>query len=173
VVAASIAARAHRAASSIAAFLAVLGAVILLGAAVIITYSVLLRAFADGQVLGDFEIMSVASGIAILLFLPYCQATRAHVLIEVFTSWLPAAALRFLHGLWSLGLAAAAALLTWRLMLGLEQAWMRGDVTMMRHIPMAIVFAAAVIGVAGTALLALLEFVRDFSGDRAADGNRR
>ena len=134
-----------------------LGAVVLSAAALIVAWSVLLRAFAGGQVPGDFEIVSVASGIAIVLFLPYCQARRAHVTVDVFTSWLPPAALRGIELLWTCALAAAAALLAWRLGAGLVEAWGRNDVSMILHIPLGIVFGAAVIGVAGTSILALLQ----------------
>jgi TRAP-type C4-dicarboxylate transport system permease small subunit len=169
---APIAVRAHRAASRIAIGLAVLGAVILLGAAVIVSFSVLLRTLVAGQVRGDFEIMAVSSGIAILLFLPYCQSSRSHVLIEVFTTWLPARAVQFLDALWMFAVAAAAAFLTWRLSIGLEEAWSGSRVTMIRHIPLAIVFLASVVGVAGTSLVALLELLSVLFANGRRDGDR-
>lgn len=141
-----------------------LGAAILSAAALIVACSVLLRAFAGGQVRGDFEIVSVASGIAILLFLPYCQARRAHVTVDVFTGWLPPAALRGIELAWSCALAVAAGLLAWRLGAGLAEAWSRNDVSMILNIPLTLVFAAAVIGVAGTSILALLEVLAAASG---------
>lgn len=156
---ASIAARAHEAASRVAVVLAVLGAALLLAAAIIVAYSVALRIVTGGQVRGDFEIVALASGIAILLFLPYCQAKRAHVTVDVFTGWLPRAALRWIEALWSFALAVAAAALAWRLTVGLEEAWQRNDVTMMLHLPLYAAYAAAVIGVGGTSLLALLDLL--------------
>jgi TRAP-type C4-dicarboxylate transport system permease small subunit len=169
----SLAVRAHRAASRLADLLAVVGALVLLASAAILTYSVLLRVVASGQVRGDFEIVAVSSGIAVLLFLPYCQARRAHVLIEVFTAWLPARVRRAMDALWSLALAVAASLLTARLLVGLQDAWSRNDVTMMLHIPLSVVFVAAVVGVAGTAILALLDFVIAFPYARAREGRDR
>lgn len=148
--------RARRGADRLAAALAVIGATILLGAAVTVTSSVVVRIVTGGQIKGDFEIMSVGSGIAILLFLPYCQALRAHVFIDTFTGWLPPSINRAIDGAWLLVMAAAMALLTWRLGIGLDEAWANNDVTVMIRIPLAIVFAAAVIGVAGTAVLAVL-----------------
>jgi TRAP-type C4-dicarboxylate transport system permease small subunit len=145
--------------SRIADVLAVLGALVLLAAAAVLTYSVLLRVAVSGQVRGDFELVAVSSGIAILLFLPYCQARRAHVLIEVFTVWLPAGMRGAMDALWSLVLAVAAALLTVRLAVGLQEAWSSNDVTMMLQIPLAAVFVAGIVGVACTAILALLDLV--------------
>ena len=159
----SLAVRAHRVASRGAAALAVLGAILLLGAAAVVTASVILRITVSGQVRGDFEIMAVASGIAILLFLPYVQARRSHVAIEVFTGWLPAPARRGLDTVWSAVLVVAAALLAWRLVAGLDEAWSRGDVTMMLRVPLAVVFLAAAVGVFGTALLALLDVLQALS----------
>lgn len=145
-----------------------LGAVILSAAALIVVWSVLLRAVTGGQVQGDFEIVSVASGIAILLFLPHCQARRGHVTVDVFTGWLPPAVLRRIELLWSCALAVAAALLAWRLCAGLAEAWSRNDVSMILHIPLTLVFAAAVIGVAGTSILALLQVLAAGSPDKSA-----
>lgn len=169
----SLAVRAHRAASRLADLLAVVGALVLLAGAAILTYSVLLRVVASGQVRGDFEIVAVSSGIAILLFLPYCQAQRAHVLIEVFTAWLPARVRRAMDALWSLALAVAAAVLTARLLVGLHEAWSRDDVTMMLQIPLSVVFVAALVGVACTAILALLDFVIAFAHTRGREEGDR
>lgn len=167
---ASLAARTHRAASRIADILAVVGALLLLAGAAILTYSVLVRVVARGQVRGDFELVAVSSGIAIFLFLPYCQARRAHVLIEVFTAWLPARARHAMDRLWSLALAVAAGLLTARLLVGLEEAWSRNHVTMMLQIPLSAVFVAAIVGVACTAILALLDFVITLPHARVPEG---
>jgi TRAP-type C4-dicarboxylate transport system permease small subunit len=168
-----IAARAREGASRIALVLAVLGAALLLAAAVIVAYSVVLRAVAGGQVTGDFEIVAVASGIAILLFLPYCQAMRAHVTVDVFTGWLPRPVLRWIEALWSAALAVAAAALAWRLSIGLEEAWRRNDVTMLAHLPLYAAYAAAVIGVGGTSLLALLDLIEALSQSRRRNGRAR
>lgn len=148
--------RARRGAERLAAALAVLGAVILLAAAVTVTASVVVRIVTGGQIKGDFEIMSVASGIAILLFLPYCQALKAHVFIDTFTGWLAPSLNRAIDAVWLLVTAAAMSLLTWRLGIGLGEAWANNDVTVMIRIPLAVVFAAAVVGAAGTAVLAVL-----------------
>ena len=144
-----------------------------MAAALIVTWSVVLRAFVGGQVKGDFEIVALASGIAILLFLPHCQAMRAHVAVDVFTSWLPQTILRRIDALWSLVLAVAAAALAWRLSLGLEEAWRRDDVTMMLHLPLSAAYAAAVIGVGATALLALLDLIAALSPSAHQDGRNR
>jgi TRAP-type C4-dicarboxylate transport system permease small subunit len=145
----------------------------LLVAALIVTWSVLLRTFAGGQVKGDFEIVALGSGIAILLFLPYCQAMRAHVSVDVFTVWLPRTLQRRIDTLWSAALAVGAAALAWRLSVGLEEAWRRDDVTMMLHLPLSAAYVAALIGVATTALLALLDLFAAFSQSPRRDPSVR
>jgi TRAP-type C4-dicarboxylate transport system permease small subunit len=167
----SIAVRAHAMLARLAAVLAVLGAALLLVAALIVTCSVLLRTFAGGQVKGDFEIVALASGIAILLFLPYCQAMRAHVTVDVFTARLPRTVLRRVDALWSAALAVAAAVLAWRLSVGLEEAWRRNDVTMMLHLPLSAAYVAALIGVGATSLLALLDLFAALSQSTRRDGS--
>jgi TRAP-type C4-dicarboxylate transport system permease small subunit len=169
----SIAARAHEAASRIAVALAVLGATLLLAAAAIVAYSVLLRIVAGGQVTGDFEVIGLASGIAILLFLPYCQARRAHVTVDVFTGWLPPPVLRSIEALWSAALAVAAAVLAWRLSAGLEEAWRRDDVTMLAHLPLYAAYAAGVIGVGGTSIFALLDLLAALAQSPRRNGRAR
>ncbi len=133
----------------------------------------LLRTFAGGQVKGDFEIVALASGIAILLFLPYCQAMRAHVTVDVFTLWLPRTLQRRIDALWSAALAVGAAALAWRLALGLEEAWQRDDVTMMLHLPLSAAYVAGLIGVAATALLALLDLLAALSQSPRGDPGAR
>lgn len=146
--------RPPRIADRIAAALAVLGTAILLAAALTATLSVGLRLAVNGQVRGDFEVLSVGSGLAILLFFPYCQSSRAHVVIGIFSDWLPARIRQPVDALWSALLAAGAAFLCWRLWIGLHESLVNDDVTAMLHIPLFIVGVAAVIGVAGTAWLA-------------------
>ncbi|WP_341705642.1 TRAP transporter small permease subunit [Ferrovibrio sp.] len=147
----------RRIADRIAAWLAVLGAAILLAAALASFLSVGLRITVNGQVRGDFEILSVGSGLAILLFFPWCQSSRAHVVIGIFTDWLPARILRPVDAFWSLVLAAGAALLCWRLWIGFIETLRNNDITAMLHIPLFIVSLAALAGVAGTALLAAMD----------------
>jgi TRAP-type C4-dicarboxylate transport system permease small subunit len=148
-----------RLADRLAVALAVLGSVILLLAALTATASVVLRLTVNGQVRGDFEILSVGSGLAILLFFPYCQATRAHVVVGIFTDWLPARVRLPLDALWSALLCLGAALLCWRLWLGFVESLENNDVTTMLHLPLAVVGLAAVFGVAGTAWLAALDTI--------------
>ena len=46
-----------------------------------------------GPVNGDFEMVQMATAIAIFTFLPYCQARRGNIVVDTFTSWLPRRAL--------------------------------------------------------------------------------
>ena len=40
---------------------------------------------------GDFEMVQMATAIAVFSFLPYCQARRGNIVVDTFTSWLPRA----------------------------------------------------------------------------------
>lgn len=147
----------HRAAR----LLATGGAVILVGVSLTVSASILLRLFTGQQILGDYEIVAMGSALAILLFLPLCVAMRGHVAVTFFTDFMPRWQQKWLETLWMLVLAVAAAILVWRLNLGLQSVWTRGEVTGLLRLPMYLVNAAAVLAAAGTSLLALLEFIRD------------
>ena len=44
-----------------------------------------------GPINGDFELVQMATAIAVFSFLPYCQARRGNIVVDTFTSWLPRA----------------------------------------------------------------------------------
>ncbi len=68
---------------------------------------------------GDFELTEMGVAVAVFTFLPYCQLTRQNVSADIFTS---GAGPRVRAGLMALGSAVAlgfAALLIWRMWLGM------------------------------------------------------
>lgn len=152
--------RLTRVAAASARFAAVLGAVILIGAALVMVASILSRAVTGKQILGDFEIMSLGSALAIFLFLPYCQLTRSHVSISLFTDWLPTRIHRRIDALWSLLLGLCAAFLAWRMSFGMEEALRYDNRTVLLHFPLMVAFAVAILGNVGTAIIAAVDAFR-------------
>ncbi len=102
----------------LSAALAMAGALLMLAAAAMVVVSVGLRNFTDSTVMGDYEIVQMVTAMAAFAFLPYCQARRGNILVDTFTSRLPAAARRGLDALWDLTYAGVAAILAWQLMAG-------------------------------------------------------
>jgi TRAP-type C4-dicarboxylate transport system permease small subunit len=156
----------HRVCYRAARALATFGAIILVAVALSVSASILRRVFTGQQIFGDYEIVSMGSALAILLFLPLCVAMRGHVSVTFFTEFLPARHQRRLDTVWLVVLAVAAAILVWRLNIGLQSSWSRNEVTGLLRLPLFLVNAAAVVGAAGTSVLAVLEFVRDVLGYR-------
>lgn len=98
--------------------LAVAGGILLLSASFMLTVSVLLRWLRNDGLRGDFEMVQIATAVAVFAFLPLCQKRRGNVFVDTFTLRAPAWFNRGLDVTWDLVYALAAGLITWRLMLG-------------------------------------------------------
>jgi TRAP-type C4-dicarboxylate transport system permease small subunit len=100
-----------------AGLLGLLGGTALLGAMVTMLVTVVGNAF-GAPLLGDSEIVELLGGIAVFAFLPYCQLRGANVFVDFFTKPLPERARAWLDAAMNLAFAAAAVILTWRLIEG-------------------------------------------------------
>ena len=69
-------------------------------------------------IVGDFELTGVITGMAIALFMPFCQIRRGHIIVDFFTARLSAQSNSALDRLGALLLALVFALLAWRTTLG-------------------------------------------------------
>ena len=77
--------------------LALLGGVVLVAMTLVTVVSIIGRAmisFGFGPVPGDYELIEAGAAFAVFAFLPWCQLMRGHATVDVFTSFLPAAANR-------------------------------------------------------------------------------
>ncbi|WP_108257918.1 TRAP transporter small permease [Mangrovicoccus ximenensis] len=133
-----------------------LGGVAIFGAALFVTLSVILRTLGIGGFRGDFELVELVCAACASLFLPLCQLTQGHVMVDLFTSWLPARAQRRIDGLWMAVFALGWGLICWRLSHGLFEMADYGDRTMLLKAPLWWVYVPAVFGTALAALVALL-----------------
>ncbi len=114
---------------AIARGLAFLGGVSLLVAASITTISVALRWFTDQPIRGDFEMVSIASGVGVFGFLAYGALMRANILVDTFTTWLPARVNGVIDAFWTLVWAALALWLAERMVLGTWDSFSSGTRT--------------------------------------------
>ncbi len=80
--------------------------------------SILGREFLSKTVPGDFELVGLATGAAIALFMPYCQIERGNIIVDFFTIKLSKRVHAVLDRLGALVLALCFALLAWRTTLG-------------------------------------------------------
>jgi TRAP-type C4-dicarboxylate transport system permease small subunit len=84
---------------------------------------VLLRWLTSQPVRGDFELVSLGVGVAVLAFLPWGGLTRAHLLVDSFTAWLPRRVRGVLDAVWTVIFAAALLLIAARMAEGALDTW--------------------------------------------------
>ena len=110
----------------IASLVALAGGAALLAAASLTTVSVVLRWLTSQPVKGDFELVSLGSGLAVLSFLAWGSVTRANILVDSFTTWLPARLNGAIDAFWSLAWAATTLLIAERMWQGMFDTWRNG-----------------------------------------------
>ena len=84
-----------------------------------------------GPIPGDFELVQMATAIAIFAFLPYCQARRGNIVVDTFTSRLPERANAVIDAFWDLIYAGMMGLLTACLTAGALEHYRSGQTTML------------------------------------------
>lgn len=131
---------------------ALAGGLVLVAVAAMSAASVLSRWLLGRSLMGDFELVQLGCAIAVASFLPYCQMRRGHVIVDFFTVNLERRSRAWLDALGALLLAACAALVAWRMGLGLANARASGESSMLLGVP---IWLAYVPMVPSFALLAL------------------
>jgi Tripartite ATP-independent periplasmic transporters, DctQ component len=129
--------------------IAVLGGVLSLGVALLVVLSVLgrwlkgvpwadraasLLGFELGPINGDFEMVQMATAVAIFTFLPYTQLRRGNIFVDTFTTKLPARANAYIDAFWDLVYAGMAGILTACLTVGTLEHYRSGQTTMLLQI---------------------------------------
>jgi TRAP-type C4-dicarboxylate transport system permease small subunit len=136
---------------------------LLLAAITLLTCASLIGRNTTGAALvGDFELAGVAAGVAIALFMPWCQVRRGNIIVDFFTAHAGARVQGALDRLGALLLAAVFALLAWRSAVGGLNAWTSEAGTMLLGVPEWAVYAGLVPPLALTALIALAQALRGF-----------
>lgn len=136
-----------------ARLLAIGGGLLAIAMAFTVTVSVSMRWGGFGGVRGDFELVQMGTALVFFACLPLCQMRRGNVIVDTFTTRLPARVRAAIDALWDLVFAAAMALIAWRLMVGALEAWSSHTTTMVLLAPIAPAIAACAVM---SALLALV-----------------
>jgi len=110
----------------LAATLALLGGGLLLATALLTVVSVMSRWLTNHPVKGDFELVSIGSGVAVLSFLAWGSVTRSNIVVDSFTTWLPARMNGAIDAFWSLVWAVATLLIAERMWTGMFDTWRNG-----------------------------------------------
>lgn len=110
--------KAGRALYLVAYGLALFGGLVLCGMAAITTISVTTRAAFATPIYGDFEFITIGTGVAVFAFLPLCQLSRENVVVDFFMVGAPD---RFKHALDAIGCliyGLIVVLMSWRTTVG-------------------------------------------------------
>jgi len=118
-------------------------------------WSVIGRNLLDTSLIGDFELTGLATGAAIALFMPYCQAKRGNIIVDFFTTQLSEKNQAGLDRLGALLMALLFALLAWRTTLGGLNSFETHSESQILGFPEWTVYAAMVPPFALTALIGL------------------
>ncbi len=138
---------------TIAKVLALFGGAVAIAIAVIVTASVLGRWLFSTPIPGDFELAQTGTAVAVFAFLPYCQVVRGNIVVDTFTSRLPARFRGRMDALWDGVFAAAMALVAASLMRGTLDTFSSHEVSMVLRIP---VWPGVAFGALSTAFLAIV-----------------
>jgi TRAP-type C4-dicarboxylate transport system permease small subunit len=127
--------------------------------------SIIGRETVGRTITGDFELVGLATGAAVGLFMPLCQLHRGNIVVDFFTARAPRRFTRALDRLGALLLAVCCGLLAWRAALGGLSSWNSHSSTMLLGVPEWFAYAPMVPGFALTAVIGLKQALFGF-GDQ-------
>ena len=150
-------------------FLVVLARLFAIVAGILLTFITLMtctsivgREFFGNAISGDFELSGAATGAAIAMFMPWCQAKRGNIIVDFFTTKCSDAANGAMDRFGAAILSACFALLAWRTGLGGLSAYSASSGTMILGFPEWIVFACMTPPFVLTSLIALGQVLMGF-----------
>jgi TRAP-type C4-dicarboxylate transport system permease small subunit len=114
---------------------AVTGGALSMAVALLVVVSVVGRRFFNAPIPGDFELVQMATAIAVFSFLPYCQARRGNIVVDTFTTRLPPRVNAVIDAFWDLVYAGMMGLMTACLAVGTLDHIRNGQTTMVLQFP--------------------------------------
>jgi TRAP-type C4-dicarboxylate transport system permease small subunit len=134
---------------------AVLAGILLTFITVMTCASIVGRELFGSAITGDFELSGAATGAAIAMFMPWCQAKRGNIIVDFFTASCSEKTNRLLDRFGALLLACCFAVLAWRTGLGGLSSFASNSGTMILGFPEWVVFECMTPPFALTSLIAL------------------
>lgn len=119
---------------------------------------------------GDFELVGLATGAAIGLFMPLCQLHRGNIIVDVFSVRFPKRLNATLDRVGALVLALTFALMAWRAALGGLNSWVTNSSTMLLGVPEWTAYVTMAPAFALTAVIGLYQTLFGFGGFRGGHG---
>lgn len=115
-------------------WLAVLGGILALSVALLVTASVLGRWMWNAPIDGDFEFVKMATAVAVFAYLPYTQARRGNIMVDTFTMGIAQKSRDRLDAFWDFAFALFMGFLAFALLTGTWDAIKSGETTMQRQL---------------------------------------
>ncbi len=141
---------------------AILAGMLLTAITVLTCASVLGRDLLGKAIVGDFELVGVAAGAAVALFLPWCQVKRGNIIVDFFTQKASLAVNNGLDRLGALLMAMFMGVMAWRSSLGALNAWTTQSESQMMGFPEWITYAFIVPPLVLVAFIALVQAMSGF-----------
>jgi TRAP-type C4-dicarboxylate transport system permease small subunit len=143
----------------IAIVFAYLGGAVVCAVGLLSAASIIGRSAIGRPVTGDFELVEIGIAIAGSLFLPYCQATRGHIVVDFFTLKAGLSTTHFLDRFGDLLMSAMLLVVGWRTSVAALDIFRTGETSMLLGFPIWIGYAAIVPGAIITGLIALAQSI--------------
>jgi TRAP-type C4-dicarboxylate transport system permease small subunit len=134
---------------------AVLAGILLTFITVMTCASIVGRELFGSAITGDFELSGAATGAAIAMFMPWCQAKRGNIIVDFFAAGCSPKTNAVLDRFGALLLAFCFGALAWRTGLGGLSSYISNSGTMILGFPEWIVYACMAPSFALTCLIAL------------------
>ena len=120
---------------------------------------------------GDFELTEMGVAVAVFAFLPYCQLTDANVTADIFTAKASPPVLAALRALASVIAVGFAAILLWRMSMGMLDQKGYHYTTTILQIPIWWAFVPVLVSLALLVAAALLSLTESLRAARAGSRN--
>jgi TRAP-type C4-dicarboxylate transport system permease small subunit len=119
--------------------------------------SIVGRTVIGRPIIGDFELVEIGTAIAGSLFLPYCQATHGHIIVDFFTLRAGVRVRVWLDRFGCLLMAMMFLAVGWRTIFGASSLFGTGETSMLMGVPIWIGYAGMVPGILTAGLVALAQ----------------
>lgn len=153
---------------TLAKFCAVLAGILMTAVTLMTCASLIGRNLLGVSLVGDFELTGVVSGVAIALFMPFCQSRRGNIIVDFFSSRFSAESNGRLDRIGALLLALVFALLAWRTTLGGMNSFNTNSETQILGFPEWVSYAGMVPAFVLTSVIGLHQAAFGFSQNTEA-----
>ena len=121
-----------------------------------------------GPINGDFELVEAGIAFAVFAFLPLCQITAGHASVDIFASFLPRGANRFLRMAIEVVFALVLVVIAIQLYSGMIDKLKNGETSFLLAYPVWWAYALSLFGAIGAAVvgvyMAIVRIIEFFSG---------